>query len=1152
MAAPAFRIAGAAQYTANSVTNPTSLSPVKQASIVNGDLMLLFTESRSNTATCTTPTGWTLLSPTFPLRSGTASGGTIYVFGRIADGTATDSPTVTWSGLSTGTTGDSCGARIHAWSNAQVALDGVSTATDQAATLSWLINAATTSNPNSIVIGVSMKVSDTSQTATFTNLTKRSDDNTQTGTGHITQVGDKLLASAGGSGSSTVTPSNTTSSRVLAISFGIQMVAQTVPFDAVNAAASPTLAISAQTAIAASTSAVASPTLALSAQTTILSPPRVNLTPDPSFELGTGSPSASGGALGAGSSVVRSTAQADDGSYSYALTWGASPAGSYFYFNPNTAFLGVASHTYSCYLRVRAAKTGQMRWYFFDGDQGSGHGTSAVQDINFTAGVWKTVQFDGLTLGSTPGGVMFEVLDNSGAWVAGDTNYIDSVVIEEAATSAGYYFSGTDYSKASNAQSSATLTLSYPITMPLDPASAQSSATAALTAKTTVVLSSADSAASPTLAITAPTQIPLDSASAQSSTSLAVSATTRIPLAASSAVASDTLALSAPTQVTLGAASAQSSATLALTAVALLTLSSSNGLSTTTLVLTAPARISASTSAQSSASLALSATTQVPCNSSVAQSSATLALSATTQIVLGASSVVASNTLTLSAVAQVPLGASTAQSVSTLAVTALTQIPLGAASALAASTLTLSAGLPGSVVIPLDATNASSGTTLALRAPVQLMAPLRRNLVGNPSFENGSTSPYADLQASYRISDGGDFSVSTAWSKFGTRSLHLRASTTWNGSEHDVTIGWLTPSDRLPITGGKTYTFSYYANFVTVPANASLRAYYVTYDAGGNDIGHAGGSVTAVLGEQRLSQTFTAPANAVALTLLFYFAGGGVQAVTPEWYIDGVMVEEASSLGTYIDTIVPNPATQANGTSSASLALTAPTQISSLASSASSSATLSLAATPQLALSPSGATSSAALDITVPTTIPLSASSSSSSAGLSLSSQTYLSLVSSNGSSLAVVTLAAPAQVTLTVTGVSDGSLQITLPWAPKFAANVTISNRQVEVTRTGGTLPIEDPTETVVTIVSDNEITVQASAGNIVVNVLPEEIQAGVIDPTISLDPAPSDFVPLNLADDPDTVTVVSDYEIAVDAADEVVTVRPQPSSVRLDLSRH
>lgn len=235
MAVPAFRGAGAAVFSANNVATPTALAPTKHASTVNGDLMLLVTECRSITATVATPTGWALLTG-FPKRSATASGGSIYVFSRIADGTANDAPSVSWSGLTTGTTGDSCGARILSYSNATATQDGTVSVNDAASTTSITMPDITTSFDNSLVVGVAMRVNDTLHTFTVATRTERSDDHTTSGTGHGTETADLVKSPAGAAGTATVTPSNTTSSRTLAVTLAMRASSTVVALSAVTEA----------------------------------------------------------------------------------------------------------------------------------------------------------------------------------------------------------------------------------------------------------------------------------------------------------------------------------------------------------------------------------------------------------------------------------------------------------------------------------------------------------------------------------------------------------------------------------------------------------------------------------------------------------------------------------------------------------------------------------------------------------------------------------------------------------------------------------------------------------------------------------------------------------------------------------------------------
>lgn len=219
---PVFRAAGTAVYTANNVASPTTLSPTKNASTANGDLMVLVTASRSITATVATPSGWDLATG-FPKASGTTSGGKIYIFTRIADGTANDAPSVVWSSLTTGTSGDSCSARILSYDDVRNVQDGTPpAANDAASTTSITIPAHTTSLDKSLVIGVAIRVNDTAHTFTVATFTERTDDHTTTGTGHGTEVSELVKSPAGSSGTATVTPSNTTSSRTLAVSLAYE------------------------------------------------------------------------------------------------------------------------------------------------------------------------------------------------------------------------------------------------------------------------------------------------------------------------------------------------------------------------------------------------------------------------------------------------------------------------------------------------------------------------------------------------------------------------------------------------------------------------------------------------------------------------------------------------------------------------------------------------------------------------------------------------------------------------------------------------------------------------------------------------------------------------------------------------------------------
>lgn len=225
--AVAFRAAGAWSFSANNVASPTNLTPGAPAGTQVGDGLILIAECRSISATCATPSGWTLLSG-FPKASATTSGGKIYIFVRTADGTSADTPTVTWSGMLTGTSGDANGAGILAYSGLDVTtLDGTVQVSDLSAqTTTSTVPGITTSVNGSLTLTVYMKLREaSSNTSTITNFTERADNSTTSGTGHTIAVADKILATAGASGTGTVTWAVTTSSQVLAVTIGIAAVA---------------------------------------------------------------------------------------------------------------------------------------------------------------------------------------------------------------------------------------------------------------------------------------------------------------------------------------------------------------------------------------------------------------------------------------------------------------------------------------------------------------------------------------------------------------------------------------------------------------------------------------------------------------------------------------------------------------------------------------------------------------------------------------------------------------------------------------------------------------------------------------------------------------------------------------------------------------
>ncbi len=215
MADPVFRSAGAWNFTANSVPTGPTLTPGAPAGVAVGDGLILISETRNITATATTPSGWNLVSG-FPMRSAVSNGGTIYVWTRIADGTGADTPSVVWSGLSGGTSGDATGAGILCYQNMSETLDGTAVKFDTSGSSTVTIATYTTGTDKSLVIGIATKFSESAgQTATITNFTERAENSTTSGIGHLIEVADLVQSPAGATGTAVVTWSNTGAAREL-------------------------------------------------------------------------------------------------------------------------------------------------------------------------------------------------------------------------------------------------------------------------------------------------------------------------------------------------------------------------------------------------------------------------------------------------------------------------------------------------------------------------------------------------------------------------------------------------------------------------------------------------------------------------------------------------------------------------------------------------------------------------------------------------------------------------------------------------------------------------------------------------------------------------------------------------------------------------
>lgn len=213
----------------NNTTTPQTISPGAPAGTVVGDALVLVTVSTKIDSTCATPNNWAVV-PGFPLTSGTASGGRIYVFVRRADGSADDTPGVVWSTLTTGTSGSHIKAVIGAYQGGMsLVLDGsLPSLVDTTATTTTTIPAFTTATDGSMVIGIAVKWRDVAGTSTTATFTERVDSQSTNASGGELAISDKLQVSHASSGTAAVTWSNTVSARTVAISIAFRPAVTTI------------------------------------------------------------------------------------------------------------------------------------------------------------------------------------------------------------------------------------------------------------------------------------------------------------------------------------------------------------------------------------------------------------------------------------------------------------------------------------------------------------------------------------------------------------------------------------------------------------------------------------------------------------------------------------------------------------------------------------------------------------------------------------------------------------------------------------------------------------------------------------------------------------------------------------------------------------
>jgi len=209
--------------------NNNAITVTLPATRPTGSVFYLIAWSRLITDTVgTTPSGYTLLTG-WPKTSATASGGRLWVYGRVVTSSET-APTIAMANAATGTSGDLWGACIFCYSGIDTTgtldatIESTPTTTDAAGTTTCTYPALTTTTTEAMIVRFLVRFRDAADTFTETaTWNEREDANSTIRTGAQFHLQDKLSTGTPGSQASvTVAPSNTTSSRYLAVTMALR------------------------------------------------------------------------------------------------------------------------------------------------------------------------------------------------------------------------------------------------------------------------------------------------------------------------------------------------------------------------------------------------------------------------------------------------------------------------------------------------------------------------------------------------------------------------------------------------------------------------------------------------------------------------------------------------------------------------------------------------------------------------------------------------------------------------------------------------------------------------------------------------------------------------------------------------------------------
>lgn len=242
--------AGTPVYSASTVVTPTTLTPDTGSGYSIGDTLICFTVSGvALAATVATPSGWTKILD--------VTGSSLYrmvLFAKVAASTTEAAPSVVWSNLTTGASGDPVGAIIRGFSGLDTSdlttlaeVTGTVTQGSTSSTVTASTPAITTTTDNDLILSLAVRADDVANTWDaltsfgFTNVSGGAGAggamNSQSGHDFAAQWAYKVKSPAGSSASHFYSLSGGTITAQTSAGVQIALKPATVPSVPVNTAA---------------------------------------------------------------------------------------------------------------------------------------------------------------------------------------------------------------------------------------------------------------------------------------------------------------------------------------------------------------------------------------------------------------------------------------------------------------------------------------------------------------------------------------------------------------------------------------------------------------------------------------------------------------------------------------------------------------------------------------------------------------------------------------------------------------------------------------------------------------------------------------------------------------------------------------------------